>query len=179
MISPGLIAPPIPVSLQASSWGRCRSRGSKRPSGSLLATTWPPSCRVASRWSTANPTTTQSWMRTSGLTKKLKKKKMRWEAGLVVLTETVKGDKLSIEFVMKGPDLKVCIVTKKLNRWTICLHKLLGAACGRPSNGLIFSACMVAPHNASSWTLEAFVSDHLWCEAQQTHLPSLQPTAHF
>lgn len=59
-------SPRFPLSQQASSCARWRSSGSRR-SGTWWATTWPPSCRAASRWSTATPRTTPpSSTRTSG-----------------------------------------------------------------------------------------------------------------
>lgn len=59
-------SPPLPSSQQASSSARWKSSGSRR-SGTLWATTWQPSCRAASRWSTATlRMTLQSSTRTSG-----------------------------------------------------------------------------------------------------------------
>lgn len=51
---------------QGSSWGRWRSSGSKRPNTSAWGTTWPPSCRAGSPWSTATPKTTPSSTRSTG-----------------------------------------------------------------------------------------------------------------
>lgn len=52
--------------LQAFSCGRWRSSGSRRPSTSAWATTWPPSCRAASPWSTPTPRTSPSSTRAIG-----------------------------------------------------------------------------------------------------------------
>ncbi|CAG03574.1 unnamed protein product [Tetraodon nigroviridis] len=52
--------------LQAFSYGKWRSSGSRRPNTSAWATTWPPSCRVASPWSTPTPRTSPSSTRGIG-----------------------------------------------------------------------------------------------------------------
>lgn len=74
---PPSLPPSLRPPLQVSSWGRCRSRGSRRPRGSPSATTWPPSCRAASPWSTASRTTTPSSTRTSGPIKNDKTKEVK------------------------------------------------------------------------------------------------------
>lgn len=52
--------------IQASSCGKWRSSGSRRPSTSASATTWPPSFPVASPWSTPTPRTSPSSTKATG-----------------------------------------------------------------------------------------------------------------
>lgn len=62
------LKPSPPFLPQESNSGKSRSNGNKRPKRSRWATTWRRSCPAGSRWSTASPTTTRSWMITSGQT---------------------------------------------------------------------------------------------------------------
>lgn len=64
-VAPKAFSPSLP---QESSCGKSRSNGNKRPKKSPWAMTWRRSCPAGSRWSTASPTTTPSWMITSGQT---------------------------------------------------------------------------------------------------------------